>query len=194
MFEIGQDRHMNRRLRRTSAKCRLPIFTLNMLNGKVYIVTSPELVSAVNRNSKSLAFNPFIAQLGKRITGHDEATSKIVQHNLNGDEGPGYVIDVHDAIVASLAPGKSLENMTEAMLFEAERYFDALETNYEIDIFQWLRSTVTLCSTRAIYGPGNPFDKDPSRCVEAFWLASMTCTACNLLSKVLIEIGTSITI
>ena len=57
-----------------------------MLNGKVYIVTSPELVSAVNRNSKALAFNSFIAQLGKRITSHDEATSRIVQHNLNGEQ------------------------------------------------------------------------------------------------------------
>ena len=140
-----------------------------MLNGKVYIVTSPELVSAVNRNSKSLAFNPFIAQLGKRITGHDEATSKIVQHNLNGDEGPGYVVEVHDGLVASLAPGKALEKMTEAMLHEATRYFDALESDNEIDLFLWLRSAVTLCSTRAIYGPGNPFNKDPTRRVEAFW-------------------------
>ena len=141
-----------------------------MLNGKVYIVTSPELVSAVNRNSKSLAFNPFIAQLGKRITGHDEATSKIVQHNLNGDDGPGYVIDVHDSLVASLAPGTALENMTEAMLHEATRWLDTLDKGNEIDLFQWLRFAVTLCSTRAIYGPGNPFDKDPSRSVEAFWL------------------------
>ena len=89
-----------------SAKCRLPIYTLKMLNGKVYIVTDPNLITAVNRNSKALAFNPFIAQVGMRITGHGEATSKIVQHNLNGENGSGYVIDVHDGTVAALAPGK----------------------------------------------------------------------------------------
>ena len=113
---------------------------------------------------------PANAQLGKRITGHDEATSKIVQYNLNGDEGPGYVIDVHDNLVASLAPGTALENMTEAMLREATRYLDTLVICKKIDLFQWLRSAVTLCSTRAIYGPGNPFDKHPSRYVKAFWL------------------------
>ena len=94
-----------------SARCNLPAYTLNMLSGKVYIVTSPELVAAVNRNSKNLAFNPFIAQLGMRITGHDEATSQIVQHNLNGDNGSGYVIEVHDDTVSALAPGKNLEEM-----------------------------------------------------------------------------------
>jgi len=143
-----------------------------MLNGKVYIVTSPDLVSAVNRNSKALAFNPFIAQLGKRITGHDEATSQIVQHNLNGEQGPGYVIEVHDGLVAALSPGKDLEDMTEAFLGEVSTILDVLESEKEIDLFAWTRHTVTLSSTKAIYGPENPFNKNPSF-VEAFWFVSM---------------------
>ena len=89
------------------AKCKVPICTLNMLQGKVYVVTSPDLLTALNRNPKAIAFNPFIAQLGKRITGHDEATGKIVQHNLNGEQGSRYVIEVHDGIVAALAPLKT---------------------------------------------------------------------------------------
>ena len=139
-----------------------------MLNGKVYIVTSPDLVSAVNRNSKALAFNPFIAQLGKRITGHDEATSQIVQHNLNGEQGPGYVIEVHDGHLAALSPGKDLEDMTEAYLGEVSKLLDSLETAKEIDLFAWTRRSVTISSTRAIYGPENPFNKSPSL-ADAFW-------------------------
>lgn len=150
-----------------SAKCKLPIYTLNMLNGKVYTITSPNLVSAVNRNSKVLAFNPFIAQLGKRITGHDEATSRTVQHNLNGENGSGYVIEVHDGIVAALAPGKNLERMSEAMLREASTYFDKVKDG-EVDLFAWTRQMVTMCSTRAIYGPENPFSSNPNL-VTAFW-------------------------
>ena len=151
-----------------SAKCKLPIYTLNMLSGKVYVVTAPDLVMAVHRNSKKLAFNPFIAQLGKRITGHDEATSQIVQHNLNGENGPGYVIDVHDGIVASLAPGKDLEKMTKAMLRHASPYFDRLAKDGEVSLFEWIRDMVTMCSTGAIYGPENPFDKNP-KFVKSFW-------------------------
>lgn len=153
-----------------SLKCKLPIYTLNMLNIKVYVVTSPELVSAVNRNAKTLAFNPFIAQLGKRITGHDQATSLIVQHNLNGENGSGYVIEVHDDIVTALAPGKGLEEMILAMLQEVSvclTVFDRGDSD-EIDFFAWTRKTVTMCSTKAIYGPENPFSKYPEL-EKAFW-------------------------
>ena len=151
-----------------SAKCKLPIYTLNMLSGKVYIVTSPELVNAVNRNSKKIAFNPFVAMLGKRITGHDQDTSEIVQHNLNGEHGPGYVIDVHDRIVASLAPGENLQQTTKAMLSQVSTYLEALTTDAEVNLFEWTRSMVTMCSTRALYGPESPFNQNP-RFVDSFW-------------------------
>ena len=140
-----------------------------MLNGKVYVVTSLDLVNAINRNSKILAFNPFIAQLGKRITGHDEATSRIVQHNLNGENGPGYVTEIHDGTVSALAPGKGLERMTEAMLLEASIYLQEFESERMVDLFAWIRHTVTLCGTGAIYGPENPFNRDQEKLVEAFW-------------------------
>ncbi|KAI9766845.1 MAG: hypothetical protein M1835_007131 [Candelina submexicana] len=140
-----------------------------MLNSKVYVVTSIDLVNAVNRNSKALALNPFIAIIGKRITGHDEATSQIVQHNLKGENGPGYVTDVHDATISSLAPGKALEDMTKAMLLEASVYLCRLKHNDVVELFAWTKHMVTMCSTRAIYGPNNPFNKSEGRLVEAFW-------------------------
>ena len=152
----------------TSSKCNLPIYTLRVLNSKIYVVTSPELINAVNRNSKALAFNPFVAQLGKRITGHDEPTSHIVQHSLNGEEGPGYVVDVHDRIVAALSPGRYLEEMTNSFLKDAWHYLDRLETDNVVDLFAWTRDVVTMSSTRAIYGPGNPFDNNPEF-VGYFW-------------------------
>lgn len=151
-----------------SARCKLPIYTLNMLNGKVYIVTAPDLINAVNRNSKKIAFNPFVAMLGKRITGHDEDTSRIVQHNLNGENGPGYVIDVHDRIVLSLAPGEDLQQTTKAMLSPLSVHLDAVVPDAELNLFEWTRYTVTMCSTRALYGSNNPFDKD-SKFVDSFW-------------------------
>ena len=139
-----------------------------MLSRKVYVVVSPDLITAVNRNSKSLAFNPFIAQVGKRITGHSEATSRIVQHNLNGEDGPGYVIDIHDGTLAALAPGSDLEDMTEVMLHEVSRCLESLVDGVEVDLFAWMKHTVTICSTRTIYGPSNPFNINPSF-VGLFW-------------------------
>ncbi|KAL8808469.1 MAG: hypothetical protein Q9182_000019 [Xanthomendoza sp. 2 TL-2023] len=166
---IGLIRYGGRYYQMTSSRCNLPIYTLRVLHSKIYVVTSPELISAVNRNSKALAFNPFVAQVGKRITGHDEATSKIVQHNLNGEEGSGYVIDVHDRIVAALSPGKDLEAMTETFLKEVWVHLDRLEAGNVLDLFAWTKEMVTVCSTRAIYGPANPFDTNPDF-VRSFWL------------------------
>ena len=158
----------------SSARCNLPIYTLPMLNSKVYVVTSIDLVNAVNRNSKVLAFNPFIAQVGKRITGHDDDTGRIVQHNLNGENGPGYVTEIHDRTLASLAPGQDLERMTKAMLHEASLYLETLEHGNEIDLFTWTRHMSTMCSTKAIYGPDNIFNQDEQKLVKAFWYDTTT--------------------
>ncbi|KAI4247460.1 MAG: hypothetical protein L6R40_001408 [Gallowayella cf. fulva] len=151
-----------------SSQCNLPIYTLRVLNSKIYVVTSPELISAVNRRSNALAFNPFVAQLGKRITGHDEPTSTIVQHNLNGETGPGYVVDLHDRTVTALSPGKHLEAMTTIFLEEAWSYLNPLGAGNVIDLFAWTKHMVTMCSTRAIYGPKNPFNSNPGF-VHSFW-------------------------
>ena len=151
-----------------SSQCKLPIYTLNMMNSKVYVVASPEFINAVNRNSKALAFNPFIAQLGKRITGHDEATGHVVNYNLNGENGSGYVIELHDKTVAALTPGRDLEHMTKVMLGEALVYLQRLEVDPIVDLYAWTKSLMTICSTRAIYGPENPFSKDESF-VNEFW-------------------------
>ena len=135
----------------------------------MYVVTSPELVNSVNRSSKVLAFNPFIAQLGKRITGHDDATGLIIQHNLNGENGPGYVTEIHDGTVTALGDTSSVEKITSSMLQEIMPYLDRLEPGLEFDFFAWLRRTVTRCTTTAIYGPGNPLTRDAEKLDDAFW-------------------------
>lgn len=140
-----------------------------MLSGKVYVVTSPELVNAVNRSSRSLAFNPFIAQLGKRITGHDEITSRIVQHNLNGEHGPGYVTEIHDKTNAVLADSKNIEQITSMMLEEMQSYLHQAQQKVDFHLFAWLRTAVTRSSTTAVYGQGNPLAKDQDKLDEAFW-------------------------
>lgn len=148
----------------TSARSRSPIYTLNMLNSKVYVVTTPELVSSVNR-ARALAFNPFIAQLGKRITGHDEAAGHIIQYNLNGENGPGYVPEIHDGSIIALAEPETVNTMTRKFLQEISMH----EQESEIDLFSWLRQIFGTCGTTAIYGPENPLAQNGAELVKAFW-------------------------
>ncbi|KAL9599926.1 MAG: hypothetical protein Q9219_003488 [cf. Caloplaca sp. 3 TL-2023] len=162
---IGLLHHGTRYFEITSANCKSPIYSLNMLNGKVYVITSPELVSAVNRSSRALVFNPFIAQVGKRITGHDETATKIIQHNLNAEDGPGYVPEIHDGTLTALAESASVDDMTYTMLREISN----LKQDSEINLFSWVRQVFTQCGTTAIYGPDNPLARDGGKLAEEFW-------------------------
>ena len=166
---------------------------MNVLNSKIYVITSPSLVTAVDRNSKVLAFHPFIAKLGKRITGHDEATSRIVQHNLNGENGPGYVIDLRNGLVSALAPGESLTSMTARMLREATPRIEELQDQV-VDLFAWTRQVATLVSTAGVFGPQNPFSKDPVLMTTRYWFVTATPAGkigLTLFSGTLITIWTS---
>ena len=140
-----------------------------MLSGKLYVVTAPELVQSVARNSRVLAFNPFIAQIGKRMTGHDDATSTIVQHNLNGENGHGYVTEIHDGTVATLSNQGHIGSITSTMLRGLEVELDEIQAKPFIHLFSWLRETITKTSSTAIYGPANPLTCGGNNLVEAFW-------------------------
>ena len=157
-----------------SAQAKLPIYALPVLNGKIYVVTAPDLVAAVSRSSKAITFNPFISEVGCRLTGADASARAIIEDNVNLERGNwGYVVEVHDQIVASMAQGSALlEAMSRAMAKELEKHFEALDADdlgHEVDLYAWLRHAVTLRSSTAIYGPRNPLLTDPG--LEDEWWA-----------------------
>lgn len=155
-----------------SAKCKAPIYTLNVLSKKLYVVTSPELVAAVSRNSKSLSFNPFISEIGMRLTRPDEPTRAIIKDNINGERGQwGYVLEVHDLTVTALGPGKDLDLIAHAMLVQTAAHLQSSDAKFAkrpIKLYAWSRHLFTMCSTAALYGPDNPFNTQPEL-EEAFW-------------------------
>ncbi len=155
-----------------SAQCKAPIYTLNALSKKLYVVTNPDLVVAVSRNSKSLSFNPFISEIGVRLTQPDEKTRAIINDNLNGELGQwGYVKEVHDQIVIAMSPGKDLDSMTQTMLIQSASHLQSSEAEFArgpIKLYAWSRHLFTLCSTKALYGSANPFDSQPEL-EDSFW-------------------------
>ena len=150
----------------------MPIYTLETLNKKTYVVNSPDLVIAVQRNSKTLAFSPVVAGFTKRYSGVCDATMAKVYDNLNGEAGHwGLVIDTHDATNSALTPGLRLDHLSGIMLHALRPFIDGLggkKGEQTIDLYSWIRRAVSLSSTRAMYGPQNPFEADP-RLVDCFW-------------------------
>ena len=56
---------------------------------KVYVVTSPDLILAVQRYPKALSFWYLGAMFGKRLTGISSEASQTIMTNVHGEEdGP----------------------------------------------------------------------------------------------------------
>lgn len=144
-----------------------------MFNKKVYVVNSPELIQAVDRAAKTLSLYPFIAMIGPRLMGADKEDMVIVNRNLNLEEGPwGLCYEISQGMHSTMAPGPNLDRMNKAML---SRFLPQLQdldqgptSGVQIGLFKWGSRALAIASCDAIYGPRNPFAKDPDL-IDDFW-------------------------
>ncbi|KAI0179482.1 hypothetical protein GGR52DRAFT_570367 [Hypoxylon sp. FL1284] len=65
----------------------LPIFTVSLPGQKMYVVTKPELIQAVQKQHKILAFPPIEAKFSSQVCGASLEAQTILAKNVNGDEG-----------------------------------------------------------------------------------------------------------
>ncbi|KAL8815366.1 MAG: hypothetical protein Q9223_005485, partial [Gallowayella weberi] len=167
-----------------STKYPLPVFTLQTLGRKVYVVNSPDLISAVQKNAKTLTFDPFVSFVSPRIFDAGDHAMAVINDNLDGEKGQwGLLSDVSRGMHTALAPGESLDWMTRTMLNKLEESIEPLGENddgTEIDLYRWVRKAFTVAGTEAgrymapvdislqVYGPKNPFNHNPEL-EDAFW-------------------------
>ncbi|KAI9664060.1 MAG: hypothetical protein M1821_007551 [Bathelium mastoideum] len=162
---IGMVRDGSSYYSKISAKHKLPIYTLPVPRGKIYVVNSPSLVSAVDRQSKSISFAPYVVQFAKRILVPSKEGVDALAENLQEDEGTACLR--HDTLKAmhdSLHPGNDLEQTTKSAVDSVSRLLSSVYTisnNESLDLFAWVRRLVTRAGTDAIFGPKNPF-QDPA--------------------------------
>ncbi|EAT85804.2 hypothetical protein SNOG_07153 [Parastagonospora nodorum SN15] len=151
-------------------KFNLPIYTLRLPGSRIYVVNSPALMSAVQKQYKALAFMPLVADASVKVSRFSKTASDIINMNINGDDGNwGYVMTFHDAIQPSLAPGTHLDAMNRIMLGLVAQTFNGLkeEAPTTVKLFDWVQHQITLATTGSVYGPSNPY-KDP-KFEAAFW-------------------------
>jgi hypothetical protein len=80
-----------------------------MLTSKIYVVNSPELVSIVQRNSKTLSPYPFIMAYLQPLLGLDDATLAIIKNNMYSRDS--YAHEVHSMHQQIMTPGEALNQM-----------------------------------------------------------------------------------
>ncbi|KAI9755372.1 MAG: Serine/threonine-protein phosphatase pp1 [Chaenotheca gracillima] len=147
----------------------LPIYTLSMGGAKVYIVSSPEIIAAIQRHPKTLSFATVAASFSARICSTSQAGQDILNRNVNGEEGEwGLSPEIYKNIHAALAPGPGINGMTRVMIQYVAESLGKLEgKTTRINLMQWLRHEITMATTNAVYGPKNPF-VDPE-IENGFW-------------------------
>ena len=96
---------------------------------------------------------------------------EIISQNINQEEGHwGLVHETSKGMHSMMAPGPMLDRMNRTMLGAMEGYFNELASqgNITVGLYGWFRPRLTVASTGAIYGPGNPFKHRPE-VAEDFW-------------------------
>lgn len=97
----------------------------------------------------------------------------IINDNIDLKNGKwGLCYDTSHGMHAAMSPGPDLDRMNEAMLTkflpETDTFAAAKGQEIELDLYKWIRKSFSMASTEAIYGPGNPFAKQPEL-AESFW-------------------------
>lgn len=149
-----------------------PIFTIDIPGSKIYIVTSLDLVQAVQKYPKILAFPPIEAKFASSICGTSKDAHDKALQNVNGDDGDwGFSMDSYAAMRTALVPGAELDKMNQIMIESTLMLLGSLRPKQgrstKIELARWLRDSVTLSTTNSVYGPANPFKN--SAIVDAFW-------------------------
>ncbi|KAF5570875.1 cytochrome P450 monooxygenase 7A1 [Fusarium pseudoanthophilum] len=144
-----------------------PIFTIDMSGQKNYIVTSPELVQAVQRNTASLSSSPAMIPAFRRMMGFDEAGIELIfrdAHTENGMYG-----EIHRVQKASLLPStESLGELCTLIRAKLLNIVNELPSGQTIDLYAWVQDLFMRTNNSACFGTKDPFTLDPSL-NSTFW-------------------------
>lgn len=144
----------------------LPIFTINIPGAKSYVITSPSLMSAVQRNSRNISFDPFLDVAASRIAGCSPATCHALLEKRRGGLG------VNQLMVEAMHPallGEGLDGMNETMVKGLKSWIDELSRCEQtpFDLYEWCKEAMTVASTDSVWGPLNPYKDKFIR--DCFW-------------------------
>jgi hypothetical protein len=142
---------------------------LKILGGRIYVVTKPDLVSAVFRNSKAFSFDPYVVIATKRAVGASPEAMEIIEKPPEVEGGESYMSGAHKAMFEGLASPRELLKMEKygfALLSKEinNAAIDGLETKW----YNWVRNLITRAAADAVFGPGNAASRDSSL-VDRLW-------------------------
>lgn len=111
----------------------------------MYIINSPDLGLAVQRNAKPLSSAPFAAKDAARVVDLSEETEAIWFHDVGGEGGKGSLFqDGMKAMQASRTPGNpELDHVVKAMLdsfLKPCKMLDSEPRKRQVHLMAWLQT------------------------------------------------------
>jgi hypothetical protein len=132
--------------------------------GRLYIVNSPELISAVQKQPRILTFWFIQATLTQRLGGISDKANEILLENARGVKGENSLVVDGMKVTHEAMMGDHLDSLTVASIQRAAKSIDELkvgEAGKELDLWKWVRHVFSLAVSAGVYGPQNPYE-DPS--------------------------------
>ena len=151
-----------------SARQKHSIFTVSLLGQKTYVVTSPELVKEVQKNTKTMSFSPAMIPAFQRMLGTDDAGIELIFKDAHTENG--FYGEIHSIQKASLLPGTaSLEQLSSLVRSKLMADVNTCPLDSQnIYLYAWIQDLFMRSNNSACFGPQDPFTKYPDL-DEVFW-------------------------
>lgn len=137
-----------------------------MPGSRLYIVNSPQLITAIQAQFRKLSFTAIEANIAANLLGCKKSTIDIIGGNVTKDEG--YLMSFPKYVHSALSAGPGLDAMNRRAIQVISKSLDdwAEKGATKIQLWRWVRHELLLASTEGVYGPKNPF-RDPA--MEEAW-------------------------
>ncbi|KAL9040691.1 MAG: hypothetical protein Q9214_004384 [Letrouitia sp. 1 TL-2023] len=144
------------------------IYTLGIFNFKFYVSASSRLLPFIQKQSKALAFRPFLQIVARK---HGDVSNEAYEIF-----GGTLVDDLSHSVTRSLMPGPSLDDLNLKMGRRALLEVDALldpnrYQGQQVYLLEWVRHAVVQATSCAVYGEKHPFLEPEVE--KAYWLVSI---------------------
>lgn len=117
---------------------------------------------------KTISFDPIILEFDK-LFGFSPQATEIVWRNHDDEKVDSYMRDLHKSMHEALIVGPALHEMNASVLSTIGKELNSIGMEVETkSLFLWLRNTLTVASSAAIFGSNHIFAKDKSL-VDAYW-------------------------
>lgn len=141
-----------------------------MPGGRVYVINSPDLVLAVQRNPTKFSFWRVEAAFTETLAGLSSFAAKILAENADGDNGqPSYLREGMAKIHTIMKSGEKLLVTTRAAMQVLASSTDSLgqKSTDRIELGTWVSDKVMASVTSSSFGPQNPYQEP--EIAHGFW-------------------------